>query len=684
MKQEIIDLQNTAIKSLLSLAKSRKKEISLKAPTGSGKTYIMASFMNSMLGNDKNVIFVVSTPSKGELARQNYDTFAQLSLNTFTNINPSYISSGKENNKNEDYSLFIDISHNVYVLPTAQYTDSTRIKKEQTLRQFLEKCTSLHKRVILIRDESHIATNKLNELNKYFDQTINFSATPKEDIYDICIREDSAIRSNLIKSVEYKDNAGDLKISLENALDKFKKDIRPIYQQQGINPAFIIQISNKEKAEEEIKIIKEVLKDKDLQWVCFVEKESQYESNTKLEKLKNKSLWKNYVKKNDSFIDVVIFKMVITEGFDMPRACMLYQVRNSKSKQLDEQVIGRVRRNPCLTNFEDLDKETQDVMSKAIVYGIKPKENTKKVATRLKGLQIEDNIETALFQNEIINEFAPFHITMLQEVTPDDIDITDCIDKTKIQFLGDSVFDLYRDIESSNDLVKEKLKQYCSNYEKWFEYAANLAAIKNKVKEVVNNYDKYGYVKEVKLRTNTYSFFYETDNKERIKNWMWSGEKDSNFSFDSEAEYEWFTILDDLADDYCKRIEIDNKQVYLFGKNFIENSNIKFDYFNVRKCTSYPDFIFKDKADNIHIFEVKSLNKTGNNNIDEQEYNQKILSLQQAYSFASKKTGYIFYVPIKVNDGWKIWRAKNGEIDDIITKEMFIEYMKKMATSKRG
>ena len=36
--------------------------------------------------------------------------------------------------------------------------------------------------------------------------------------------------------------------------------------------------------------------------------------------------------------------MVITEG-DIPRACMLYQVRDSKSKQMDEQVVGRVRRN---------------------------------------------------------------------------------------------------------------------------------------------------------------------------------------------------------------------------------------------------------------------------------------------------------------------------------------------------
>ena len=43
--------------------------------------------------------------------------------------------------------------------------------------------------------------------------------------------------------------------------------------------------------------------------------------------------------------------MVITEGYDIPRACMLYQVRDTESKILDEQVVGRVRRNPILVNY---------------------------------------------------------------------------------------------------------------------------------------------------------------------------------------------------------------------------------------------------------------------------------------------------------------------------------------------
>ena len=38
MKQEIIELQNEAVNSLFNLAMQGKENITLKAPTGSGKT----------------------------------------------------------------------------------------------------------------------------------------------------------------------------------------------------------------------------------------------------------------------------------------------------------------------------------------------------------------------------------------------------------------------------------------------------------------------------------------------------------------------------------------------------------------------------------------------------------------------------------------------------------------------
>lgn len=76
MLAEAKELQQNAVKQLVEQLEY-KDEIVFKAPTGSGKTYMMADFMNRILEGDKNVVFLVSSLSKGDLARQNYDKFCE-------------------------------------------------------------------------------------------------------------------------------------------------------------------------------------------------------------------------------------------------------------------------------------------------------------------------------------------------------------------------------------------------------------------------------------------------------------------------------------------------------------------------------------------------------------------------------------------------------------------------------
>ena len=130
-----------------------------------------------------------------------------------------------------------------------------------------------------------------------------------------------------------------------------------------MNPCLIIQISNKDKAEQEWTNIESILtktEHQHLKWMSIVDKKEKCKTNDKLGKLPV-AKWKDYAKENASTIDVIVFKMVISEGWDIPRACMLYQVRDTQSKQLDEQVMGRVRRNPRLLDFEQLSKEAQEL-----------------------------------------------------------------------------------------------------------------------------------------------------------------------------------------------------------------------------------------------------------------------------------------------------------------------------------
>lgn len=83
------------------------------------------------------------------------------------------------------------------------------------------------KKVYFIRDESHIATNKIEDkLFKYFEVVINFSATPKlsrGQIVDVEVREEDAVNCKLIKHIEQpdEDKPDDEKDTLEDVIKKF-------------------------------------------------------------------------------------------------------------------------------------------------------------------------------------------------------------------------------------------------------------------------------------------------------------------------------------------------------------------------------------------------------------------------------------------------------------------------------
>ena len=360
MLVEVIELQQRAVSELLEKL-AVKDEITFRAPTGSGKTYMMANFMNRVLEQNKDVVFLVSSLSKGSLADQNYDKFCEYSAKgDFPYIKPHLISSmvsGEE-------KLYIPTDYNVYLLPRDLYKKNGKLM-QGVMEAFLMNIT-LHqafggcgKKVYLIKDECHIATSNLDDLSvKHFKKVINFSATPKlsrGQNPDVQITDDEAVTAKLIKQVEW----GNDEDTVADAIRKFE-EIKVGYRNLlGVNPCLIIQISNENEAERELNnVIFPVLNQaehQDLKWMLIVDDDKKYNTNDvfKAKKLPV-SRWKDYATEPSASIDVIIFKMVISEGWDIPRACMLYQIRDSKSKQLDEQVIGRVRRNPRLIDFEGL------------------------------------------------------------------------------------------------------------------------------------------------------------------------------------------------------------------------------------------------------------------------------------------------------------------------------------------
>lgn len=665
MLQEVKDLQNKAVSQLVQVIKENKKEFTFKAPTGSGKTFMMADFMNRILHVQKDVIFIVSTLSKSNLAEQNYNSFKELSENgSFTEINPFLINSETRG----EGSLYIPTDYNVYVLPRDLYKDKSKLKNEGTFLNFLQTMRdtlffeSKGKRIILIKDECHIATSNLDELYNYFETVINFSATPKlsrKQNPDVEITNIEAESCNLIKKIQL----GNEEASLIEALDVFEKVQKDYVNELSVNPCFIIQISNKDKAEEELQnTIFPALNDvkhQDLKWVYITGEDKSCKTNDSGMQKLPVSKWKDYMKDKSSTISVIIFKMVISEGWDIPRACMLYQIRDSKSKQLDEQVMGRVRRNPRLLDFEKLSDKAKQLACTAWIWGIIPEDkSTTKQVKLYKDYGIEKDLRIKPTKLQNINDSKS-------------LDFENFVKNLKNnKVTHSSIFDLYKNINQSNNDIQSMCDQYSDSYEKWRLFAENLSNIKTIYNEYICDYEKTMYVcEDVSFPYN--SCYTGTDDTLNLNDWIWCRkDSETDFSFDSYAEKRWAEELKDIRNSSIQEVKDFASTKFLWGKNFPFNSEIKFEYYLDGIHSSYPDFVMKDRKGLIHIFEVKSVNVSNKIKLDEKEYIEKIKALEDCYKECSKKTGHLFYLPILDKNIWKITRFVNGNKDEI-TFEQF-------------
>ena len=127
MLSEVRELQNDAVSRLVSVLTESKKEFTFKAPTGSGKTFMMADFMNRMISANQKAVFIVSTLSKSNLAEQNFESFKDLSeKGIFPLLNPFLINSDSSG----EGSLYIPMDYNVYVLPRDLYKEKSKLKNE--------------------------------------------------------------------------------------------------------------------------------------------------------------------------------------------------------------------------------------------------------------------------------------------------------------------------------------------------------------------------------------------------------------------------------------------------------------------------------------------------------------------------------------------------------------------------
>lgn len=663
MLQEAKDLQMQAVKDLTQ-AVNTKDVLTFRAPTGSGKTRMMADFMNRILEANPNVVFLVSTLSKGGLAEQNYDTFLDCATRRiFPNLRPYLINT----ETGGEGALFIPTDYNVYVLPRDLSKKNGKLQVQGAMPNFLLTMTEsyfgkgLNKRIWLIKDEAHQATNNLDLYSRFFVKTINFSATPnlkRKQAPDVQITDDDAVKACLIKQLEVCD---DYPVPVEAAIDKLLAIRSDYIRLLNTNPCLIIQISNENKAniEWEQTIKPAIDKHQNLKWMYIVGNKALCDTNDDVKRRLPVERWRDYAKEPLSTIDIIIFKMTISEGWDIPRACMLCQVRESASEQLDEQVIGRVRRNPRLLDYENLSPKAQELAMKAWIWGTKSKaESVRREVT----LWSPDGVD--------ISAQIKVKTTRLIGLKEDkDFCVAEFVDAQRPQMTDTDIFTLWRRLEKSPSPVQDLCYEYAQgNSMRWRRFAEATNEVSKRYNAYICDYDRSIRVNEEEVSFPVSTSYTDTAQKTEIDTWVWrhNGDNSDIFAFDSVAECLWAEVLKECKD-YMAVVEGEKAATgaphFLWGKNFPVHSELKYQYYANGFHDSYPDFVMKDKRGRIHIFEVKSANISHDKIINEAEYEAKVAALKDFYLHCSGiLSGYIFYIPILDKDNyWQIFYYVGGK-----------------------
>lgn len=215
-------------------------------------------------------------------------------------------------------------------------------------------------------------------------------------------------------------------------------------------------------------------------------------------------------------------------------------------------------------------------------------------------------------------------------------------------------------MKSTNE-VQEIIENYSTNYDNWWKISKYIKDIDNEITAFEENYEESMEVGE-EVSFSASSYFLDNQNYVEIDNCIWKRKDGNNdFSTDSDDERKFAKVLKEISTKISKEKSGMFDEFSLFGKNFTQNSKISFEYYNLGIHKSYPDFVLKDRNGTIHIFEVKSVNKSGNSFIKEDEYNNKVNQIKKCYQFASKKKGQVFYLQILDGENWKIFKYKECE-----------------------
>ena len=359
--------QENAIDDLLTKAKrllgySGSKKLVFKSPTGSGKTIMMAEFFKQLVDDrevKQSLGFIWTAPRQLHIQSRDklesyFETSRALKCSYFEDLDDRKIS--------ENEILFfnwesINKADNVYIRDNEQ---------DFNLSKVLERTKEEGREIILIIDEAH--HHATSEISQGLIQmigpklTIEVTATPatitdedeKVFVQLEDVKKEGMIKKAVILNDEFENfikqgkiqtqklSGGSEELVIDAAMKKRQELVKEFQKERvNVNPLVLIQLPDRKTSlEDRIRErVESILKNK---YKISTEKEN----NRLAIWLSGEHINKENVEKNDSEVEVLIFKQAIALGWDCPRAQILVLFREWHNPIFSIQTVGRIMRMP--------------------------------------------------------------------------------------------------------------------------------------------------------------------------------------------------------------------------------------------------------------------------------------------------------------------------------------------------
>jgi len=426
-----------------------------QAPTGSGKTIMMAKYIEGLIKElpKEDFCFVWMSIGKGELHLQSKHSLEKVfaGFPRVTSVEDAF-SGGRER----------IVQNEVVVANWEKLRSKEResgdwknliMKDGEKLnfRDVLEK-TQEQRKIILVIDESHVSadTARANELRDLIgaDIVIEMSATPRRPQQELGFTEELARGGAGYVIVEPKDviDEGMIKkeIIINEDIEKIaaseedsqsavleatyrkRLELKKTFEKEGadINPLVLVQIPTAEAGDQKIEAVKKFLNGKGIN----ERKDGHGNGKLAIWLAEQKSELIDWIAEPDNEIEFLIFKQAIDTGWDCPRAHVLVKFRETHNIVFEIQTVGRILRMPEQRHYGN------EILNRGYIY------------TNLKSIEVKKeeynpNIIKHLRAGRVV-EYKPIKIESYYKARADYGDVTSSFhhvfEKTADQYFGTS------------------------------------------------------------------------------------------------------------------------------------------------------------------------------------------------------------------------------------------------------